>query len=100
MDPAWVGGPRTLRLDRIGFVPQGDQSGTFGFLDPARVTRACHLIPAFDLGQTSKLLRLSRFRDFEHSDLGRLLHLPVSSMHANLALRVVLTRHIALSAAT
>ncbi|KAI0030620.1 hypothetical protein K488DRAFT_53810 [Vararia minispora EC-137] len=64
LDPEWVGGPRTKRLDRIGYVPDGDASGAFGFLDPARILRACHLIPAFAIGRTTSLLSpLSRFCD-------------------------------------
>ncbi|KAI0030723.1 hypothetical protein K488DRAFT_53583, partial [Vararia minispora EC-137] len=64
LDPEWVGGPRTKRLDRIGYVPEGDSSGAFGFLNPARVLRGCHLIPAFAIGRTTSLLSpLSRFSD-------------------------------------
>ena len=36
-DPEWTGGPSSLRLDRIGYVPQGDLSGAFGFLEPEKV---------------------------------------------------------------
>ena len=36
-DPDWQGGPGTCRLDQIGWVPEDDPSGAFGFLDPARV---------------------------------------------------------------
>ncbi|KAF8582468.1 hypothetical protein K439DRAFT_1618223 [Ramaria rubella] len=42
--------------DHIGFVTQSDDTEPFGFLDPANVVRACHLIPAFSHGQTNKLL--------------------------------------------
>ncbi|KZV69074.1 hypothetical protein PENSPDRAFT_735574 [Peniophora sp. CONT] len=70
VDPDWAGGPRTLSLDRVGYVPQGDESGAFGFLDPARVIRACHLIPAFHLGKTTSLLHPSRFRDAVDGDWG------------------------------
>jgi len=41
---------------KIGFVPEEDPSA-FGFLDPALVIRACHLMPAFADGRTSELLR-------------------------------------------
>jgi hypothetical protein len=62
-DPDWQGGPGTCRLDRIGWVPENDPSGTFGFLDPARVIRACHLIPAFCYGKMTHLLSASQARD-------------------------------------
>ncbi|EIW76332.1 hypothetical protein CONPUDRAFT_15727, partial [Coniophora puteana RWD-64-598 SS2] len=64
-DPEWTGGPRTQRLDRVGYVPEGDPSGAFGFLDPSQVVRGCHLIPAFSLGYTTSLLRPSKMRDSE-----------------------------------
>lgn len=62
-DPDWKGGPATLRLDRIGWVPEDDPSGAFGFVNPSRVVRACHLIPAFALGKTTRLLRVSQTWD-------------------------------------
>lgn len=65
-DPDWKGGPAIIRLDRIGWVPEDDPSGAFGFVesvDPSRVVRACHLIPAFALGKTTRLLRLSQTWD-------------------------------------
>ncbi|KAJ7579392.1 hypothetical protein C8J56DRAFT_1169724 [Mycena floridula] len=62
-DPDWIGGPATLRLDRIGFVPEEDPSAAFGFLSPKHVLRACHLIPAFVDGKTTGLLSPSKFRD-------------------------------------
>ncbi|RDB17802.1 hypothetical protein Hypma_000674 [Hypsizygus marmoreus] len=60
----WRGGPATLRLDRVGFVP-GDDPDAFSFIDPALVIRACHLVPAFSLGRTFRLLRPSVARDKE-----------------------------------
>jgi hypothetical protein len=64
IDIEWEGGPGVLRLDRIGFVPEGDLSGAFAFLDPAKVLRSCHLIPTFALGKTINLLGpASKFRD-------------------------------------
>ncbi|TFY53731.1 hypothetical protein EVG20_g9986 [Dentipellis fragilis] len=51
------------KLDRIGFVPEDDPSGAFGFLDPGQVLRACHLIPAFAYGLTTDLLGPSKMRD-------------------------------------
>lgn len=38
------------RLDRLFFPPMAEE-GSFGFVDPALVLRACHLIPAFSLGK-------------------------------------------------
>lgn len=61
-DPEWESGPRHLRLDRIGYVPQ-HYPEAFGFLDPAHVLRACHLIPAFALGKTTSMLGPSTARD-------------------------------------
>ncbi len=48
-------GLRKPRLPRIGFVESTDDYA-FSFIDPAKVIRGCHLIPAFDLGRSSKLL--------------------------------------------
>ncbi|TRM55172.1 hypothetical protein BD626DRAFT_607153, partial [Schizophyllum amplum] len=62
-EPEWTGGPGALRLDRIGYVREDDSSGAFGFLDPALVVRACHLIPAFAHGRTASLLSSSVARD-------------------------------------
>jgi len=67
-DPDCAGGPAAHRLDRIGWVPEHDASGAFGFLDPACVLRACHLIPAFAEGKTTRLLGPSRMRDSQSGD--------------------------------
>lgn len=48
-----VGGWETKKLHQIGFVG-GD--GAFGFVDPADVVRAVHLIPQFSEGRTKDLL--------------------------------------------
>jgi hypothetical protein len=66
-DPEWDSGPRHLRLDRLGYVPE-HYPEAFGFLDPAQVLRACHLTPAFDLGKTTSLLGPSMARDFTEGD--------------------------------
>lgn len=64
VDPEWNGGDARRRLDRVGYVPVGDpDSPAFGFVDPQKIIRACHLIPAFHLGRTTSLLSPSRFRD-------------------------------------
>ena len=66
-DMEWNGGPSTLRLDRIGFVPSTDREA-FGFLDPTLVIRACHLVPAFKFGKTLGLLGPSLAREHEEGD--------------------------------
>jgi hypothetical protein len=66
-DPEWQSGARHLRLDRLGYVPSDDPEA-FGFLDPAHVLRASHLIPAFSLGRTISLLGPSMARDSEDGD--------------------------------
>ena len=65
LDPEWNGGQDNRRMHRIGFVPfEGDAEGpAFGFIDPATVIRACHLIPAFTEEKTTALLPPSKFRD-------------------------------------
>ena len=55
-DMTYRSGPQARRLDRIGFVTDTDDTEPFGFLDPANVIRAVHLIPAFAHGQTDELL--------------------------------------------
>lgn len=67
-DPDWKGGPAARRLDRIGWVPEHDASGAFGFLNPAYVVRACHLIPAFSEGKTTRLLSPSNMWDSRSGD--------------------------------
>lgn len=62
LDPQWKGGDSVCRLDRVGFVPSGGVDEPFGFVDPATVIRASHLIPAFEFGQTLDLLPQSKFR--------------------------------------
>ncbi|KAI5894786.1 uncharacterized protein SCHCODRAFT_02495166 [Schizophyllum commune H4-8] len=44
------------RLPKVGYVPSSDDYA-FGFLDPALVLRASHLVPSFVDGRTSELLR-------------------------------------------
>ncbi|KAI0642489.1 hypothetical protein C8Q79DRAFT_876754, partial [Trametes meyenii] len=55
----WQAGWTHRRLDQIGFVPDTDPDA-FGFVDPGDVICACHLIPAFAEGQTSRLLGYSK----------------------------------------
>jgi hypothetical protein len=55
LDGEYAWGCSAKRLPRVGFG-HSDDSDTFGFLDPADILRACHMIPAFTLGQTDDLL--------------------------------------------
>ncbi|EJD46540.1 hypothetical protein AURDEDRAFT_44685, partial [Auricularia subglabra TFB-10046 SS5] len=66
-DPEFAGGWKARRLDRIGFIPASDPDA-FGFVDPAIVIRACHLIPAFAHGRTTDLLGPSSIRDHPDGD--------------------------------
>jgi len=43
-------GWKSHKLDRIRFLPMSADD-TFGFLDPADVLRACHIIPVFAKGK-------------------------------------------------
>ena len=55
-DLTGLGGFGKRKLTRVGFV-SAEVSGAFGFLDPSRVIRGVHLIPAFAHGRTDRLLR-------------------------------------------
>ncbi|KAI0028967.1 hypothetical protein K488DRAFT_7820, partial [Vararia minispora EC-137] len=64
VDTTQQGGPRTKRLDRVSFVDVR-LGPAFGFLDPADIVRACHLLPAFAKGKTRDLLSVaSQLQDF------------------------------------
>ncbi|KZT32344.1 hypothetical protein SISSUDRAFT_970997, partial [Sistotremastrum suecicum HHB10207 ss-3] len=62
-DPDSPGSFKRKRLPRVGFVPQDpdadiaaeDTLAAFGFIDPADILRAAHLIPAFAHGRRSDL---------------------------------------------
>jgi hypothetical protein len=56
------------RMDRVGFVTDSDDTEPFGFLDPAHIIRACHLIPAFAHGRTQELLSPSIVREETNND--------------------------------
>ncbi|KAL7281044.1 hypothetical protein ACG7TL_004346 [Trametes sanguinea] len=58
-DPEWLAGWAHRRLEQVGFVPDTD-SEAFGFVNPEDVVRACHLIPAFAEGRTTRLLGWSK----------------------------------------
>ncbi|KAJ7325435.1 hypothetical protein DFH08DRAFT_1028214, partial [Mycena albidolilacea] len=60
-------GCKAKRLDRLGFVDSADPAA-FGFLNPAEVIRASHIIPAFRYGRTSDLLPKSIARHLEDED--------------------------------
>ena len=57
-DTTRPGGWGARRLHRIGFVDA--ESNPFGFVDPARILRAVHLIPAFAHLETTDLLGPSK----------------------------------------
>ncbi|KAH7919092.1 hypothetical protein BV22DRAFT_1185026, partial [Leucogyrophana mollusca] len=70
-DPKWTSGASALRLDRIGFIPAGNTAEfgpAFGFVDPQHILRACHIIPAYSQGRTTKLLGRSGARDLPDGD--------------------------------
>lgn len=85
-DPKWLGGSRSLRLDRIGYVPygNGDEYGpAFAFIDPQDVLCACHLVPAYSLGLTTDLLGWSSVRDRADGDWVN--YYVMRCMHVNFA---------------
>ncbi|KAF7298603.1 hypothetical protein MIND_00807400 [Mycena indigotica] len=53
--PERPGDIEAAQLPQVGFVPEDDPYA-FGFLDPAQVIRASHLIPRFAGGRTNDLL--------------------------------------------
>jgi hypothetical protein len=55
LDAEYAWGCSEKWLPWVGFGHL-DDSDTFGFLDPADMLHACHMIPAFTLGQTEDLL--------------------------------------------
>ena len=54
-EPGYRSGFRRARLPKIGFVESTDDFA-FSFVDPAKVIRGCHLIPAFNAGRSTELL--------------------------------------------
>jgi hypothetical protein len=59
------------RLPRLRFVPFGGSVSAFGFVDPAHVIRASHIVPAFHYGQTNEYLgssAIARSRDDDNVD--------------------------------
>ena len=63
-DPVGLAGPNSQNYTRVSFVPWTDNPGNvFDFIDPSHIIRACHLIPAFNLGRTGDLLDPSIVRN-------------------------------------
>jgi len=65
LDTKEVGGWETKKLHQIGFA---DGDWKFGFVDPADVVRAVHLIPRFSEGRTKDLLGPSIARSDQEKD--------------------------------
>jgi hypothetical protein len=51
-----VGGWKARKLHQIGFIDSSNSLEGFGFINPADVVRAVHLIPCFSLSHTKELL--------------------------------------------
>ena len=67
LDTAFKLGFKAKRLHRIGFADSSD-SESFGFVNPANVLRAVHIIPCFALGLTSSILPKSIARQVDEND--------------------------------
>jgi hypothetical protein len=65
-DVPW--GFKARRLPKVGFFDSNTDAEAFGFISPLDVIRAVHLIPAFYLGKTSRLLSHSIARQSEDED--------------------------------
>ena len=59
-DTSRPGGWAAHRLHRIGFIANDAESNGFGFVNPAHILRAVHLIPAFAHLETTDLLEPSK----------------------------------------
>ncbi|THU95750.1 hypothetical protein K435DRAFT_665829, partial [Dendrothele bispora CBS 962.96] len=55
LDEKWKFGAKSKRMPRVEFIRSSDDCA-FGFIDPACVIQAVHLIPAFALGTTKEFL--------------------------------------------
>jgi hypothetical protein len=84
------------RLDWVGFVTEKDDTDPFGFLDPADVIRSCHLIPAFNDGQTNELMGPSIARisgdsdsDWKYYYINRFCALLINLLNTNFMFRFV-----------
>ena len=58
LDESFRAGFSAKRLYRVGFI-DADNDAAFGFLEPEKVIRAVHLLPAFSLGQTNDILPIT-----------------------------------------
>ncbi|KIK17416.1 hypothetical protein PISMIDRAFT_111374, partial [Pisolithus microcarpus 441] len=56
VEPGYHWGINQAHLPKVSFVPDCESAGAFGFVDPALIIHACHLIPVFTEGQTDSLL--------------------------------------------
>ena len=70
-DPDHVFGDNECALEKVGFVPEDADTPPFGFVDPANVVRAIHLIPDFSSGHTSDLLGPSPLARINKNEPGR-----------------------------
>ncbi|ESK90131.1 hypothetical protein Moror_7826 [Moniliophthora roreri MCA 2997] len=59
IEPRYCFGRWLAHLPRISFLPE-DNDFAFGFLDPALVVHACHLILCFSAGQTNDFLHTEK----------------------------------------
>ncbi|KAJ3718818.1 hypothetical protein C8R42DRAFT_584991, partial [Lentinula raphanica] len=59
IDSGHRSGAHYARLPKVGFIDESDPFA-FGFLNPARVIRSCHLMPAFSDDRTGELLKTKR----------------------------------------
>jgi hypothetical protein len=67
LDDEEIGGWKAKNLHQIGFV-KDDSDAAFGFVDPADVVRAVHLIPRFAQGRTKDMLGPSIARSLLDKD--------------------------------
>ena len=67
VDEGFQGGFKSRRFYRLSFA-KADDAGAFGFVDPARVIRGIHIIPAFAYPITDELLGESIARVYTDVD--------------------------------
>lgn len=68
IDEGFQGGFKSRRFYRLSFV-KADDADAFGFVDPARVIRGIHIIPAFAYSTTDELLGESIARVYTDVDV-------------------------------
>lgn len=65
-DLSQLQGENSSQYTRVSFIPYSGVPGeVFDFVDPSHVIRACHLIPAFELGRSHDRLGLSMARNIK-----------------------------------